>query len=149
MSDQIRFVKIGSITFVGIEKTEDVEKVQSFSMPQMPQMAPPNITGKMNIIPNASDPASVAAANKANATDPIINRTPRFMPGMENRKLHRPRILIVDHDNNNISLAKCIGNPETLTVGMQMEFSYYNEDPEFEKFFLAETSSIPGLHLIK
>lgn len=154
MSDKIKFVKIGNITFVGFEKESDTEEaLNALTGPPMPPGGPVS-DGVQKVlstgtIPSGVDPAMGAAMNKPSA--PPVRRMPAGHPMMQNanKKLHRPRILIVDHDNNNISLAKCIGNPETLTVGVQMEFSYYNEDPEFEKFFLGETTAIPGLTLVK
>jgi hypothetical protein len=63
--------------------------------------------------------------------------------------LKSPRMVFANSATQEISLSRCIGNPETLNIGVTPDFSYYSEDQEFDKFFLQETSSIPNLAIVK
>jgi hypothetical protein len=63
--------------------------------------------------------------------------------------LKSPRMVFANSETQQISLSRCIGNPEIVFIPSSPDFQYYNEDKEFEKFYLTESTDIPGLQIVK
>jgi hypothetical protein len=54
--------------------------------------------------------------------------------------LHYPRMVFINHETQEITLAPHIGSPTKLIMERSaMDFSYLNEDEETELFYKAET----------
>jgi len=65
------------------------------------------------------------------------------------RTLCKPRMVFVEQGTMKVSLAKCIGNPDTMEIVGTVDFKYNSNDAEFEKFYRQETTDIPGLTIVK
>ncbi len=78
--------------------------------------------------------------------EPVMPSPIENMPsGMPNRpfvhsqpKLYSPHMLVVSAEG--ASIYKLPGYPEFMITALNQEYSYYNNDPEFEKFFMAEAA---------
>ncbi len=148
MSDTLKIVSVGEFLIVGTEKKSDLETSKADAMKMrtiIPVSAnvPPNLA---NIIPNAAELYGTNAL-ESQTSNPVQDVPCTMIPYL---LLTRPKIIVFNPDNNSMRVKSLIGGPEKIIIPKaNIHFFYDNSDPEFEKFYLAETASIPGLHLIK
>lgn len=136
MSKLIRFVKVDDMMFVGEDDT--------------PTYGP-------QVTVSSNDPEATKAAEKANK---LVRG--KFMGPMGPMGpmaaslpiiLQNPRVVVINQEKAETYLAPLIGNPTAIEL-TNIDFTYFNEDDAFEKFYYGELErksdpTHPSLSIVK